>query len=108
MQNIMTVVWTRLVLAVTLLTVLAANSPVNAIDTSKPLDTRKGLYISKKGTRVYKDPLPRKSKVYSFRRKDGTWVRHYAIHSSQARRSTKAKKRSSKRRYSKKPSTYRR
>ena len=107
MQNIMTIVWTRL-LAVTLLTLLAASSPVNSIDTSKPLDTRKGLYISKNGARVYKDPLPRKSKVYSFQRKDGTWVRHYAIDSSQARRSKRGKKRSSKRRYSKKHSSYRR
>lgn len=56
---------------------LGSACPVNALDTSKPLNTSKGLYIRKSGTRVYKDPAPPRSRVYSYRQKNGTVVRHY-------------------------------
>jgi len=60
------------------LAVLCSAYPAHAkIDLSKPLDTSKGLYIRNTGTRVYKDPLPRGAKVYTYRRKDGVIVRTY-------------------------------
>jgi len=72
------------------------------------LDTRRGLYIRADGTRVYKDPLPPKKRVFTYRRKDGKVVqtvtgarRPYVSKKRPARRPARrhsAKKRSSHRR----------
>lgn len=41
------------------------------------LDTSKGLYIRKDGTRVYKDPAPPTGHVYTWRRHNGTMAQQY-------------------------------
>jgi len=41
------------------------------------LDTRRGLYIRPDGTRVYKDPAPPTSRVFTYRRKDGSIARTF-------------------------------
>ncbi|MBV9471223.1 MAG: hypothetical protein JO316_16935 [Abitibacteriaceae bacterium] len=78
--------------------VLAAASRVNALDPNKPLDTSKGLYIRKSGTKVYKDPAPPRAKVYTYRSHNGTIVRHYTGPRPRAHSATRHPHRSSRRR----------
>ena len=59
----------------------------------------RALYIRKDGTRLYKDPAPNGGAVYSYRRKDGTLVRHYVAAHRPARKYRYAKKRRSTTRY---------
>ncbi len=39
-----------------------------------PLNTKRGLYIKRDGTRLYKDPAPPKNRVFTYRRRDGRVV----------------------------------
>jgi len=76
--------------------VVAANaSPVQAkIDLSKPLDTRKGLYVRKTGTPVYKDVKRTGTRVYTYRRRDGVLVRTFVRpNGSKSRTYTRAPRR---------------
>ena len=47
------------------------------IDLSKPLNTRKGLYVRKTGTPVYKNVKRTGTRVYTYRRRDGVLVRTF-------------------------------
>ena len=56
---------------------VAPSPPAQAIDLSKPLDTSKGLYIRKDGTRLYKNTKRTGTRVYTYRRRDGVLVRTF-------------------------------
>jgi hypothetical protein len=42
------------------------------------LDTKRGLYIKRDGTRLYKDPAPPRNRVFTYKRRDGKVVRQLA------------------------------
>jgi hypothetical protein len=73
------------------------------------LDTKRGLYIKRDGTRLYKDPAPPKNRVFTYRRRDGrvvsTLVGPRRAYASKRR---PAKRKTVKRRYRRTSSTRRR